>query len=190
MIDKVCNVAGSGSVAHPEAWGRMKGCQSFTDAETCLANLKWHLVNSSQHYASPDEVDMLLETMAPETDEIPKHWFEEAALDPVPPSGVPPQHLVAKRQKVAVASGNRSEASSSSASGGLGNIALQVDRAELSDLLTLRRSTLLTMLDGVERAAAAAKHAISISVAARDAFETEEKRLSDCARQLARICDR
>ena len=174
----------------PKAWKRLKGCQSFTEADTCLASLKWHLVNSIQHYADPAEVDILFETFEPETEELPKHWFEDAAPDPMPPPDAPPLHLLAKRQKVAVASGNRSEASSSSASGGLGTIALQVDRAELSDLLTLRRSTLLTMLDCVERAAAAAKHAISISTVARDTFQTEEQRLSDCARQLARICER
>ncbi len=172
----------------------MKKCQSFTDAETCLANLKWHLVNSNQHYADPAEVDILFETLAPETEEVPSHWFEDAvAPDPMPPPDAPPLHLLAKRQRVAVASGNQGSASSSSASGGIGTIAvqaIQVDRTELTDTLTLRRSTLLTMLDSVERAAAAAKHAISISVAARDAFETEERRLSDCSRQLARICER
>ena len=168
----------------------MKGCQSFTDAETCLESLKWHLVNSSQHFADPAEVDVLFETLEPETEELPKHWFDDVAPDPMPPHDAPPLHLLAKRQKVAIASGNQGQASSSSSSGGQGTMALQVDRTELTDMLTLRRSTLLTMLDCVERAAAAAKHAIAISVQARDAFETEEKRLSDCARQLARICDR
>ncbi len=177
----------------PQAWSRLKRCQSFTDAETCLANLKWHLVNSNQHYADPAEVDILFETLEPETEEVPKHWFEDANPEPMPPPDAPPLHVLAKRQKVAVASGNQGSASSSSASGGIGTIAvqaIQVDRTELTDTLTLRRSTLLTMLDSVERAAAAAKHAIAISVQARDAFETEERRLSDCARQLARICDR
>ncbi len=155
----------------------MKGCQSFANAETCLANLKWHLVNSNQHYADPAEVDILFETLEPETEEVPKHWLEDANPEPMPPSDAPPLHVLAKRQKVADASGNQGSASASSASGGIGTIAvqaIQVDRTELTDTLTLRRSTLLTMLDSVERAAAAAKHAITISVVARDAFETEE----------------
>jgi hypothetical protein len=171
----------------------LKRCQSFTDAETCLANVRWHLEKSSQHYADPLDVDILFETLKPETEEVPKHWFPETeeVLEPMPPSDAPPLHVLAKRQKVAVASGN--QGSSSSASGGIGTnavLAIHVDRTELTDTLTLRRSTLLTMLDSVERAAAAAKHAITISVVARDAFETEERRLADCARQLARICDR
>ena len=165
----------------------MKKCQSFTDAETCLANLKWHLVNSSLHYADPDEVDILFETLEPEIEEVPKHWFPETeeGLEPMPPSDAPPLHMFTKRPRVADAS------SGSASSGGIGTIvAIQVDRTELTDTLTLRRSTLLTMLDCVERAAAAAKHAISISTVARDTFQTEEQRLSDCARQLARICER
>ena len=169
-----------------QAWSRLKRCQSFTDAETCLANLKWHLVNSSLHYADPDEVDILFETLEPEIEEVPKHWFPETeeGPEPMPPSDAPPLHMFTKRPRVADAS------SGSASSGGIGTIvAIQVDRTELTDTLTLRRSTLLTMLDSVERAAAAAKHAINISVVARDAFETEERRLSDCARQLARICD-
>jgi hypothetical protein len=175
----------------PKVWTRLKGCQSFANAETCLANLKWHLVNSSLHYADPADVELLFETMEPETEELPKFWFEDAAPEPMPPPDAPPQHLLAslpKRHKAAAAIGNQGQ--SSSGSGGLGTVDVHVARAELTDNLTLRRSTLLTMLDCVERAAAAARHAISISTVARDAFETEEKRLSDCARQLSKICER
>jgi hypothetical protein len=190
-LQGVCNVAASGSVAHPEAWGRLKGCQSFSDADDCLTNLKWHLVNSSNHYAVPTDVDIMFESLEPETEEVPRHWFEAAGgqIGAEQPSGKPPSHLLAKRQKTSVAS-VPVPSSSSSSHGMPATISLHVDRAELSDMLTLRRSTLLTMLDCVERAAAAAKHAVSMSVAARDGFETEERRLTDCARQLARICER
>jgi hypothetical protein len=174
----------------PKAWKRLRGCQSFTDGESVLKHLKWHLVNSIQHYADPAEVDILLETVDVETEELPKSWFDDAPPEPMPPADAPPLHVLAKRRRGADASGNQGGASSSSASGGLGTVSVQADRTELTDTLTLRRSTLLTMLDCVERAAAAAKHAISISTVARTAFETEEQRLSDCARQLARICER
>jgi hypothetical protein len=175
----------------PKAWKRLKGCQSFTDGPSCLASLKWHLVNSIHHYADPAEVDLLFETLDPEMEELPKFWFDNVTPEPMPPADAPPLHVLAKRRKVAEASGNQGGgASSSSASGGLGSVSVQADRTELTDTITLRRSTLLTMLDCVERAAAAAKHAISISTVARDTFQTEEQRLSDCARQLARICER
>jgi hypothetical protein len=196
MIEKLCNVAGSGSVAHPEAWSRCKGCQSFTDANTCMTNMKWHLVNSSQHYMSPEDVDILFHTLEAEVEEIPKHYFDDLgsgtpATPPLdaaqPPEQAPPQHLLPKRQRTC---GGRSASGSGGSSGGVSSISLQVDRAELSDMLTLRRSTLLVMLDCVERAAIAAKHAVAMSTAARDGFEKEERRLSDCATQLARICER
>jgi hypothetical protein len=43
------------------------------------------------------------------------------------------------------------------------------------------------MLDCVERCSAVAKHAVHIAITARDAFESEERRLNDCARQLDKI---
>jgi hypothetical protein len=46
---------------------------------------------------------------------------------------------------------------------------------------------MLTMLDTVERTTAVAKHAVAIAITARDAFESEERRLNDCARQLDKI---
>jgi hypothetical protein len=180
----------------------MKGCQSFSDPKDCFTKLKWHLVNSSNHYSDPAFVDDLFESMEAETDEVPKHWFDRAnpvhvpeddeAPDEAPDEAVephtPPLDAVggplAKRKR-----GQGGSASSSSRAEPVG-INLQVDRTELSDHLTLRRSTLLTMLDTVERAAGAAQHAVAIAVTARDAFEKEERRLADCARQLARIVER
>jgi hypothetical protein len=63
-------------------------------------------------------------------------------------------------------------------------------RQELDDSITLRRSTLFTMLDTVERTAAVAKHAVMIAITARDAFEAEERRLNDCARQLDKMLNK
>ena len=56
-----------------------------------------------------------------------------------------------------------------------------------NELITMRRSTLLAIQDSVERAAAAASHAVKISTAARDAFEAEERRLSECARAIQKL---
>ncbi len=197
MIDKVCNVAGSGHVAHPEAWTRLKGCQSFTDAQSCLNSMKWHLVNSSQHYMDPTDVALLFETLVPELEYVRKERSDNVDGAPgtpplagaTPPSNAPPLHVLAKRQWTS-SGGDGSSSGGGASSGGGGTVSVHVDRAELTDMLTLRRSTLLTMLDCVERAAASAKHAVAMSIAARNGLETEERRLSDCARQLARICDR
>jgi hypothetical protein len=200
MIDKVCNVAGSGNVAHPEAWKRLYGCQSFTDEKSCLKRMKWHLENSTQHYMDPTDVDLLFETLVPELEYVTRSTYtvDGAPGTPplagaTPPSNAPPLHVLAKRQRTS-SGGDGSDSGGGASSGGIANsggtISVHVDRAELTDMLTLRRSTLLTMLDCVERAAASAKHAVAMSIAARNGFETEERRLSDCAIQLAKICER
>ena len=54
-------------------------------------------------------------------------------------------------------------------------------------VLEVSRATLKHILDNVERAAAAAEHAVSISDAAREAFEAEHKRLVSCTKDIAML---
>ena len=46
------------------------------------------------------------------------------------------------------------------------------------------------MGDSLERATAAAGHAVKISTQARNAFEEEHRRLAECAQDIALLCSR
>ena len=57
------------------------------------------------------------------------------------------------------------------------------------DMVSIRRSLLVRLLDSVERASVAASHAVKISTMARDGFEEEKRRLDECAREVQRYVD-
>ena len=59
--------------------------------------------------------------------------------------------------------------------------------AAVSGDVVVPKIVLKHMLDGVERAAAAASHAVKISCQARDAFEEEHRRIVETAGELRRL---
>ena len=65
-----------------------------------------------------------------------------------------------------------------------------VHQEVMDETITVRRATLQVIVDSVERASTAAKHAVKISSSARDAFEKEQSKLDDIVRQLQRLADR
>ena len=82
-------------------------------------------------------------------------------------------------------------AQSAGSSGSAPASAVSVVRKDSSDdIVSIRRSLLKSVLDTVERSAAAAAHAVKISTAARTAFEEEHKRLLECTRDLSRFVDK
>ena len=62
--------------------------------------------------------------------------------------------------------------------------------ADNSPEMIVKVSTLKRMQDSIERAAAAASHAVKISTQARNAFEEEQRRLSESAQEMAMLCKR
>ena len=57
-------------------------------------------------------------------------------------------------------------------------------------VIGIPRTTLLTMIDNVDRCAKAAAYAVTISQQARNAFEEEHQRLQACAQELRDLLTR
>jgi small-conductance mechanosensitive channel len=59
--------------------------------------------------------------------------------------------------------------------------------AGADDVVKVRRGVLKHISDSLDRAVAAASHAVKISAAARSAFEEEHARLTDCQRDINKL---
>ena len=89
------------------------------------------------------------------------------------------------------ASGGGGLGGAASSSGSLSNAPTGIAVA-LADnsMITIPRSTMAMIVDGVERASKAALGAVQISNQARNAFEEEHKRLAEMATELRELCNR
>jgi hypothetical protein len=145
-----------------------------------------HSINES--YDKPEMCDMV-EVVEDECD------APQSPQTPQPPMQPPPQQQW-KRQRTGDAIGATASSSSGDASAMVADLAAQVARQAIalqshssgssSDSILVRKALLTNVQDAIDRAAVAAKHAITISNAAAKAFSDEHERLIDCSRELSK----